>query len=65
MVLVPALNGRDRVVSGEEDEYEEKHVSLSGEKILSWAIDGDVYHIHYGISCLSICGSSNGRSGEW
>lgn len=34
-------------------------------KILSWAIDGDVYHIHYGISCLSICGSSNGRSGEW
>ena len=44
----------------EEDEYEEKHISLSGEKILSWAIDGDVYRIHYGISCLSICGSSNG-----
>ena len=48
-----------------EDEYAEKHISLSGEKILSWAMDGDVYHIHYGISCLSICGSSNGRSGEW
>ena len=47
---VPALNGRDRFVSGEEGEYEEKHISLSGEKILSWAIDGDVYHIHYGIS---------------
>ena len=35
---VPALNGRDRFVSGEEDEYEEKHISLSGEKILSWAM---------------------------
>ena len=34
-------------------------------KIMSWAMDGDVYHIHYGISCLSICGSSNGRFGEW
>ena len=49
---VPALNGRDRFVSGEEDEYEEKYISLSGEKILSWVIDGDVYHIHYGISIL-------------
>lgn len=22
--------------------------------ILSWAIDGDVYHIHYAISCVSV-----------